>query len=164
MLATHDEVASGAIFSLCQPSAHCCMLCGHEPGHDCRWCASLQEDDHRLFMDEDDDDMFQPAYARAAGGDEGGVGHLFVHTCERCGICAQLWGDSALGPAALRGCKGDGPEHAHADAKPGKNKAVKKRAASGSRPAGVKKPRKAPAKKAARGTKAKPAAKPRAKK
>ena len=26
-------------------------------------------------MDEDDDDMFQPAYARAAGGDEGVLGH-----------------------------------------------------------------------------------------
>lgn len=115
-------------------------------------------------MDEDDDDMFQPAYARAAGGDEGGVGHHF-YTPASVAAPVHSFGAIARSVQQPQGAiKVMGPQHAHADAKPGKNKAVKKRAASGSRPAGVKKPRKAPAKKAARGTKAKPAAKPRAKK
>ena len=91
-----DQKPSGAESSRRQERAHRCMLCGVEPGHDCRWCAWLQEDDHRLFMDEDDDDMFQPAYARAAGGDEGGLAtiatnlRMFAASVHSFGATARL--------------------------------------------------------------------------
>lgn len=109
----------------------------------------LQEDDHKIFMDEDDDDVFQPAYARSAAGETGACRNLAaVPETDTCrhevsldpACCFDTFVSCALG----------------ADVKP-KKKAVKKKAAAGGRPAGgVKKPRKAPAKK-------KPAGKPRAK-
>ena len=110
-------------------------------------------------MDEDDDDMFQPAYARAAGGDEGWPA---PHTLTRTDVDATMHRCRQQLPSEQFSIHINRPELA--DAKPAKKKAVKKRAASGSRPSGVKKPRKAPVKKAAAGTKSKAAAKPRAKK